>query len=428
MVVRALLLAALLTVLPILPLEGADAPDDTVRLIVSFEGGLPADLPEAVVLENEALGFVVVEAPASEAAATIQQLAKQQPVAHVEPDAAGYSHAIPGDMEYSAQWGPQAIGAEAAWDITAGSSAVTLAVLDTGIDPGHMDLDANKCSVNSQVGGTSPDDDTGHGTHVAGIAAAETTFGAIGPDIAGMAQVCIMSVKVLHNDQGYASDIAAGITWATDNDADIINLSLGSCQDVAVVQAAVEYAWDEGVLLVASAGNEDPVDGDYQYAEEDIWACDGSVTWPAAYPEVIAVGALDYPGDMKAPYSLTGPELELAAPGSEVLSTWPGYIQCPTAIAATTTCMLSGTSMAAPHVSGTAALLLSADPSLTNEAMRCILALTADDVEDAGRDEATGWGRVNAAAAMDHLSTTTHTLGLCPVALALQPTFGNPFP
>ena len=215
-------------------------------------------------------------------------------------------------------------------------------------------------------------DDFGHGTHVAGIAAAATNNGV---GIAGIApQARIMPVKVLDQyGNGWYSDIAAGIIYAADNGAQVINLSLGGKEDSQILRDAVDYARNRGALVVAATGN----DG-------------GAVLYPAAYapcwrwPRPIG-------SDQVAYFSNRGSQVDVAAPGVDIYSTWPwvtGYFT------------KSGTSMAAPHVSGVAALIRSERPDLAVDQIAQIITSTAHDVADPGWDAATGWGRIDAYAAV----------------------------
>jgi subtilisin len=258
-------------------------------------------------------------------------------------------------------WGVDRIDAEWAWDTSRGTG-VKVAVIDTGIDPAHPDLVDNIAGgVNfvRKVWWRDPDpskwaDDNGHGTHVAGIiAAVDNEIGVIGV----APEASLYTVKVLNkNGSGYISDIILGIEWAVDNGMQVANMSLGTDTDVQSLHDACDAAADADLLLVAAAGN----DG-------------GAVDYPAAYSSVIAVAATDI-NDQRASWSSYGPEVLVAAPGVSVRSTWKGggYKT------------ISGTSMAAPHVTGTLALNLSAD-----------LADTADDLPPTGYDVYTGYGLVD---------------------------------
>ena len=217
-------------------------------------------------------------------------------------------------------------------------------------------------------------DDYGHGTHVAGIAAARINNG-IG--IAGMAGgATIMPVKVFFpppNVIGTYEDLIRAIVYATDNGARVINMSLGASSYSRGEEAAVDYAWDHGAVVVAAAGNT----GRETYH------------YPAAHPNAIAVAATTA-SDTRAGFSTYGDFVDVAAPGSSVFSTLMsgGYGN------------MSGTSMATPHVAGLAALLLSLNPQLTNTQVRELIETNADDLGASGWDKRFGHGRINARKAL----------------------------
>lgn len=262
---------------------------------------------------------------------------------------------------------------------------VSIAILDTGIDPAHETLSENigdgwaasdaECGTDDFWGSSSSceedwDDDNGHGTHVAGTAAAAMNdVGVLGvsPD------ATLHAVKVLTGmGSGSFDDIAAGIEWAVDNDLDVLNLSLGGPQS-ATVDTALAYAADNDAVIVAAAGNEGP-DSD-------------SVSSPASHPEVIAVSATDE-NDELADFSSRGPEVDIAAPGVDVLSTMPDDEYAEN----------SGTSMAAPHVAGAAASVLSAGAS-NRDGVRTVLEQSADDIGLEPTES--GNGRLNVLDAVD---------------------------
>ena len=246
-------------------------------------------------------------------------------------------------------WGVNRIDADV---VVAGGitgSGVDVAIIDSGIDRDHSDLAANIGGGINYVGKgpawkrrVNPDawdDDYGHGTHVAGSAAAiDNEMGVIG----AAPGATLWAVKVLDKEgSGYLSDVAAAIVWAADNGIEVANLSLGIAKDALdqypdskdLLQGAVDYAYGKGVLLVAAAGNE--------YPGED------TVIYPARFASVIAVSATDHL-DGLATFSSTGPDVELAAPGVLVYSTLNDGLYA----------TFSGTSMASPHVAGTAALVM----------------------------------------------------------------------
>ncbi|MCS7252116.1 MAG: S8 family peptidase [Thermoflexus sp.] len=290
--------------------------------------------------------------------------------------------ATPNDPYYgSDQWNLPRIRAPQAWDLITGTSSVVIAVIDTGVDYTHPDLSSSRIWLGYDFVNYDPDpmDDEGHGTHVAGIAGANTNNG-IG--IAGVCWRCdLLAVKVLDQEgSGYDTDIADGIRYAADwgtasGKRTIINLSLGGLYSSSVLADAVFYARSQGALLVAAAGNDNT----------------NVPFYPAAYPGVIGVSATN-PSDQRAYFSNYGSYVDIAAPGVGIWSTYPpsvypyGYLYL----------WASGTSMAAPHVAGVAGLVWSRRPTLTPNEVCNLLLSTADDLGVAGRDDIYGYGRLDA--------------------------------
>lgn len=297
------------------------------------------------------------------------------------------------------EWGVDRIDSEIAWAASSSSpssrgTGIRIAVIDTGIDKDHADLTANlKGGINFVSKGGSPwnpkptdpsawDDDNGHGTHVAGIISArDNSIGVVG--VAPEAD--LYAVKVLdRNGSGYLSDVVEGIDWAVTNDMQVINMSLGTASDMQTMHDAVDAAYAAGVVVVAAAGNSGDGDGSTN-----------NVTYPAKYESVIAVAATA--SDDAVPYwSSDGGEVELAAPGVDIRSTWNdgGYNT------------ISGTSMASPHVAGVAALVLATPILAAYDAngdggwdpteVRAVLAAASDDLGVLGRDVFYGYGLVDA--------------------------------
>lgn len=248
-------------------------------------------------------------------------------------------------------WGIARISAGDAWSASTGSG-VKVAVIDTGIDRDHPDLDANLAGcVNFIYSWQTCEDDNGHGTHVSGIIAAENNdFGVVG--VAPNAK--IYSLKVLdRRGSGYLSDIIEALDWAVANNMQIVNMSLGTSVDVISFHEAIKRVNSAGIVQVAAAGNSGPGAN--------------TVNYPAAYPEVIAVSATDSSNNVPS-WSSRGPEVDLAAPGVNVYSTYlKGKYQT-----------LSGTSMAAPHVTGAAALRLFLKPGEAPFQVESVLETNAD--------------------------------------------------
>ena len=277
------------------------------------------------------------------------------------------------------QWGPKKIKANWAWNITMGEPSVLVAVIDTGVDYNHKDLVANYVPygydwVNND---TDPMDDFNHGTHCAGIIAAEINNN---EGIAGLAQVRIMAEKV-GDSRGYAkfADVANGINHAVSQGAKIISMSFGHYIRSDTVYEAIKNAYDAGVLLVAAAGNENMT----------------ARLYPAAFDEVIAVTATDeqdklWKDSIISIGSNYGNWVELSAPGKDIYSTIQGD----------TYTSYSGTSMATPHAAGVAALIWSRFPSLTRDQLRIHLRKTANDTGAPGFDRYFGYGRIDANASV----------------------------
>lgn len=276
-------------------------------------------------------------------------------------------------------WGVDRIEADQAWSTTRGSG-FKVAVLDTGIDLAHPDLKTNiKGGYNTINPTRSYADDNGHGTHVAGIIGAiDNNIGVIG----SAPLVDLYAVKALdRRGSGYLSDIIEGLDWAVTNHMQVVNMSLGTNSDIASFHDAVQRANQSGIIQVAAAGN----DG-------------GAVDYPAAYPEVIAVSATDSNNNI-ASWSSRGSEIDLAAPGVSIFSTYKG----------STYKTLSGTSMASPHVAGSAALVLTQAPGSYDldgdgtwdpAEVLAKLQATAADLGAVGSDSLYGAGLVNAALAI----------------------------
>ena len=287
----------------------------------------------------------------------------------VEPNYLYKTLETPNDSGISRQWAWDVTGAYDAWDITQGSEQTIIAVIDTGVDLAHPDLDSKLTIGYDFVGDDElANDANGHGTHVAGIVAAETNNGSGG---AGFCPNCkIMPIRALNRyGSGSLADIASAITFATDNGADVINLSLGGSSQSSILKNAIDYAWERGVFITCAAGNSGVSTREY----------------PAGYSNCVAVAA-STDRDARASFSNYGAWVELAAPGQLIYST---YINGQYANS-------SGTSMAAPHVAGLAGLLSS--QGLSNNEIRQKLCDTAEQIEGTG----TYWscGRINAASAV----------------------------
>lgn len=278
-------------------------------------------------------------------------------------------------------WSLAAYGIAEQWRSSRGQG-VRVAVLDTGIDAGHPDLAGAVDEARSFAPGRGGAvDRSGHGTHVAGIIAARQN----GLGLVGVAPECrLLAAKVL-SDAGSGSDqaVAAGIDWAVQRGADVLSMSFGSREPSRRIEAAIARAVAAGRFVICAAGNEGRRD---------------SVSFPARLDSTVAVGAVDQHGRV-APFSSRGEQVDLCAPGADVLSTWPGggYAR------------LSGTSMAAPFVSGVVALLLAKHrnrggrtPVANQQQLLEHLRRTAVDAGPTGRDPHYGFGLIDPGAVLGH--------------------------
>ncbi|MEW5866058.1 MAG: S8 family peptidase [Bacillota bacterium] len=277
----------------------------------------------------------------------------------------------PKPRQQSMPWGVKRILAPGCWDRTTGKG-VRVAVLDTGIDMNHPDLKSNVRggydTINERP---DPTDDNGHGTHVAGtIAALNNGFGVVGV----APEASIYAVKAFDSrGQGQVSDIVQGVEWCVQQKVNIINMSFGTRESSKALTLAMEKAAAAGIIMVAAAGNEGRQD---------------SVLYPGRDPNVMAVAATT-PDDRIASFSSSGREVAISAPGEDVPSTYKGSTYKTT----------SGTSMACPHVSGVAALILSAVPTLTRDEVRKAICGTAIRLSGFSAEQQ-GAGLVSAQAAL----------------------------
>jgi len=332
------------------------------------------------------------------------QIKKLENIEKVEFNYKVETFLVPNDTYYDSQWAlnntGQAISyngntvgtpgsdidAERAWDVTTGSSDVIIAILDTGIDLDHPDLQSGIIGGYDFVNNdTNANDGNMHGTACASIAAGRTN------NLTGVSGVCwdcsLMPVKVL-SDDGYGDydDIINGVVWASDNGAQVISMSLGGGGYVSSFNNAIDYAHNNGTIVISASGNDN-----------------GSISYPAAYDNSMAIGAMSPCNERKSPSSCDGENywgsnygngLDLVAPGVRIHSATIGnYIN-----------NMNGTSSACPHAAGVAGLLYSVAPGMPASEVRLAMQINSVDIGSLGYDNQTGWGRLNAYNAVSNLA------------------------
>lgn len=301
-------------------------------------------------------------------------------VEFAEVDAVWTAQKTPSDPLFGSQYHLGKTACSTAWDTVTGQS-VTLAIADTGVSPIHSDLAGHLVpGTNVAEGNSDTTDSSGHGTAVAGAAAA---IGDNGVDVAGVAyNASIMPIKIVVGGAGTSDDatIASAITYAADRGVKVLNLSFGSSScDSQTMLAAASYMRSKGGLVVQSAGNDSLNRG-----------C-------SATPEVIIVSATDA-GDQLASFSNFGQEIAASAPGDAIITT--NCDGCSLGSGYGSVAAYSGTSFSSPITAGVLALIFSIDPNFTPDQAQAILFDSADDLGASGFDIQYGWGRVNAAKAV----------------------------
>lgn len=370
----------------------------------------------ATVLQDIADGrFFLLGVAPSDARQVIGALNSDARVRFAEPNFLRQLHQGPNDGGYPLKWDLNNTGdsalcdgsdcptpdADMDWEeaynrLGSGfSGSAIVAVIDTGIDAGHPDLGGKIVAGYDYLDSDDdPTDTYGHGTHVAGIALAETDNSTGTAGVGYSPNIEVMPLRVCDQNGCPTSAIVNAIYRAASNGANVINLSLGGRFGSAAEEQAINDAWSQGLVIVASSGN----DGS------------GKVSYPAAFVNAIAVGSTNW-HDQLAPYSNRGNDLDVTAPGGDmsgyhdpggIYSTMPTY-----AVYLTTNYgyaqnydQLQGTSMAAPQVSGLAALLFAQDTNRTNAEVRTLIESTADDLGKPGWDRDFGWGRANVCKAL----------------------------
>ena len=355
-----------------------------ISRLVSAAGALQSS-------EISTTGIRVVELPVGADEELYMQAFRAQPdVQFAELDTIlAPAEMVPDDPSYPSQWHLPNISTGSAWATTRGASSIVIAILDTGVDATHPDL-ASKITpgFNTYDRDTDTTDVTGHGTSVAGTAAAA---GNNSLGVASVAWGCeIMPVRV-SDPSGYAyvSTIAAGIIWAADHNARVANVSY-ACSDFDSIASAAQYFQGKGGVVTVAAGN------------------DGVTDTTADNPYVLTASA-STSADSVATWSNTGSNIDVAAPGLNIFTTLRGggYGS------------VSGTSYSAPITAGVVALVMSANPTLNPEQVQTIVKHSADDLGTAGWDAGFGWGRLNAARAVATASNTTGSADVTPPTIGM---------
>jgi len=363
------------------------------RFVVGYDSGA-ADAAGAWIVQqggdivrvDAALGFLVADFPQgceSQDGPLAASASQAGGIRYFEPDIRVTATTLPNDPFFVPyQWDKWVMYGDQAWDVIGGSMDVEVAVVDNGCDYRHPDLAAVFKTGDLGYDFIGNDNDprpdninvpeSFHGTHVAGIIAATRNNN---EGIAGWSLVQLLAVRVLNDSGSGTTDVvASGVRWAADHGARIINMSLTSSSNSAPLDQACQYAAQAGVVIVVASGNEG-----HQ-----------AIGFPAALSQCIAVGASSMDSRL-ATFSNYGPEQEVVAPGTTILSCVPGgaYGQA------------DGTSMASPQVAGVAALVLARNWGLSDGDVRAILDASAIDMGVAGRDIQYGYGLVNAKRAVD---------------------------
>lgn len=361
-----------------------ESPADIACSLSSVGSTVEKSLPEEIVIADVPDGETIES--------FIEELEDTPGVEHVQPNYVyRFCATTINDPLSTNQWYLEKIGVYDAWDTTMGSTDIKIAVLDTGADLDHEDL-ASQIFAQTDVvdNDDDADDDHGHGTHVAGIIAAQADNA---KGVAGVAPGCqLIIVDVFRRDDlgewlALTSDNIKGVNYAVSQGANIINMSLGGYDNDVLFEEAIDSAVESGVVCIGAAGNDGNDIDNPELATKPHY--------PADYDSCISVISTDQ-NDVKSDFSNYGPQKDISAPGEVIGSTFTGnqYGE------------MSGTSMATPVVSGVAALILSINPQLTVDEVKNILYATAFDLGVEGRDDVYGNGRVDAASAVAAASSS----------------------
>ncbi|MDT4288582.1 S8 family serine peptidase [Methylomonas sp. MO1] len=366
----------------------AGLPDAEFKKILRFNGSGIAEKIGSSAIH-------IINVPENAEAAVVRALSKNPHIEFAELDMAVPLSAVPNDPQFANAWHLSKIQSPNAWDVSK-ADGITIAILDSGVDGSHPDLAAHMVpGWNAVDSGSVTADVNGHGTAVAGAAAAVTNNAS---GVAGVAwNAKIMPIRITNDASGYAywSDVARGLNWAADNGADVANLSYAA-SDSATVASAAQYMRSKGGLVLVAAGN------------------DGLDPGLADNVNLIAVSATDT-NDVKASFSNFGKYIDVAAPGVSIATTNKGG----------TYAAWYGTSLATPVAAGVVALIQAANPKLTPDNVEKILKSSAHKVSGVNFDLNYGYGRINAANAIKTAINTISVDTQAPTAVITSPSAGS---
>ncbi|MGM0843741.1 MAG: cell wall-binding repeat-containing protein [Bacillota bacterium] len=364
--------------------------EEEVQLLIKYNEGSVQTLSSAT---HESSSVGVIKVPRSEVGSTLKGLNEKDYIQYAEIDAPVYTQSIdaPNDPRY-AQQKPvfDIMKVKEAWGKYDPKQEVTVAVIDSGIDLDHPDLALSIIEGKNILNPMEPPtDNNGHGTHVAGLVGAVTNNE---EGISSLARsVKIMPIKVVEQNEGMISSVISGIEYAMTQDVDIINISLGSYTNSLALRDTVQQAIEQGIIIVAAAGNHDRND----------------VMYPAKYPDVLSVGSMNGSSFEKAEFSNHGMYIDVVTPGTNVLSTWVNGDYH----------VMEGTSMSAGMVSSLAAMILQQSPYLSNRQVKGVIESSTSELLST---YSLGSGIIDASASLDKIKTNNRIFGPDSVQTAVE--------